>query len=138
MANQGREDDDRIKRLIKILKSITLSVQIAPFLFDVLYIILFILYSCSSEIARIWADTLFYVSPIVIALHLVYSKILHLCEWHKTACLIPLLPQAVSFFDYYIIELTISEAIISDVIVAIMCALFVLCAYNVFFLSNGH
>lgn len=133
MANQ-EYDTGKIKRLIIVLKRITLSVQIVPFVFTALYIIDFAAYSWLTESAQALCDTLFYISPLVIAAHLVYSRILNLCRWHRMACVLPLFPQIVS--DYYIIELSEIESLVTDSITLVMTILLLISAYKVFF-SNG-
>lgn len=135
MANQ-EYDTGKIKRLIIVLKRITLSVQIVPFVFTALYIIDFAAYSWLTESAQALCDTLFYISPLVIAAHLVYSRILNLCRWHRMACVLPLFPQIVSFIDYYIIELSEIESLVTDSITLVMTILLLISAYKVFF-SNG-
>lgn len=131
MGNQ-EQGQDRIKRLILTLRSITLAVQVVPFVFSAFYIVSFALYSILPESAQIVCDTLFFISPIVIIAHLLYSRILHLCKWHKTACVLPIFPQIVSLIDYYIIELTEIEALVTNLLTVSMVALLLVAAYNVF------
>lgn len=135
MVNQ-EYDIGKIKRLIIVLKRITLSVQISPFIFTALYIIDFAAYSFLTESAQTICDTLFYTSPLVVAAHLIYSRILRLCHWHRMACVLPLFPQIVSFIDYYIIELSEIESIVTDSLTLVMTILLLISAYKVFF-SNG-
>lgn len=135
MVNQEYETG-KIKRLIIVLKRITLSVQIAPFVFAALYIIDFAAYSWLTESSQALCDTLFYISPIVIAANLIYSRILNLCRWHRMACVLPLFPQMVSFIDYYIIELSEIESLVTDSLTLMMTILLLISAYKVFF-SNG-
>lgn len=82
-------------------------------------------------------DTLFYISPLVILAFLVFSKILHLCKWHRMACALPLFPQIVSFFDYYLVALTEIEAHITNALTITMSLLLLYSAYKVF-LSPRH
>lgn len=85
-----------------------------------------------SENARYVFDTLFYVSPVVIAGLLVESKILKLCKWHKTACILPIIPQITVFVDYHIIDLTQFEAYMSIIVPVAMSTLLLIAAYHVF------
>jgi len=78
-------------------------------------------------------DTLFYVSPVTIVAFLLLSKLLHMCKWHKTACILPMVPQAVSITDYYIINLTIPEVWVANSLIIVMSALLLIAAYKVFF-----
>lgn len=131
-AGEPGQGQDRVKRLILTLRSITLAVQVVPFVFSLFYIVSFALYSVLPESAQTVCDTLFFISPLVVIAHLVYSRILHLCKWHKTACLIPIFPQAVSFVDYYVIELTEIEALVTNLLTVSMIVLLLVAAYNVF------
>ena len=103
-----------------------------PFVYTGLYLV-----SISASYVMpeeyIWIlDTLFYVSPVIICAFLVLSRLLRLCKWHKTACVLPLLPQIVSFVDYYIIELTEIAAQVNIILFGPMAVLLLIAAYNVF------
>lgn len=135
MDNQESEAG-KFKRLIMNLRAITLAVQIVPFIFTSLYILDFAFYSTMSESLQGVCDTLFYISPIVIIAHLAYSRLLHLCKWHRMACVLPIFPQLVSFIDYYIIALTELEAYVTDALILVMSLLLLISAYKVFF-ANG-
>ena len=130
-GNQER-NEDRVKYLIERLRYITLAVQIAPFIYSLLLIFCLTLHLfCSGPILRV-LNNLFYVSPIVIVSFLVESKILKLCKWHKTACAIPLIPQALVAVDRYIIEFTEAEAYIAIITPIVLAILLLIAAYHVF------
>lgn len=123
---------DKIKYVINKLRYITLAVQIIPFIYSFLYIICSCLYLFCPESLLLVVDTLFYVSPIVVLGFLVESKILKLCRWHKTACILPVIPQAIVFIDNFVIELTVYEAYISIATPIVLSILLLFAAYNVF------
>ena len=79
-----------------------------------------------------FCDTMFYVSPVTIIAFLILSKLLKMCIWHRTACLLPILPQCVSVVDYYIIEFPFSAAVVTILTVAFMFALLLFSAYKTF------
>ena len=122
-----------VKSLIRRLRSITLAVEIAPFAYTAIHI--FVYAMCFSENENfLWLlDTLFYVSPLFIALLLVESRILKLCKWHKTACALPFLSQVPVFIDRFVLELTnyVIEVYLVSIIVTSVLLLFA--AYKVFF-----
>ena len=123
----------QVKYLLNKLRYITLAVQILPFIYSFLYILSLVLYLiCDESILRI-LDTLFYVSPIVVCGFLVESRILKLCKWHKSACILPILPQAIVLTDAYIVELTSIEAHIAIITPIVLSVLLLIAAYNVFF-----
>lgn len=121
-----------LEGLVKKLRYVTLAVQLMPFLYTVPYILSIVAsYFLDYDSARIF-DTLFYVSPVTVCAFLVLSRLLRLCRWHKTACVLPLLPQVVSFIDYYIIELTEIAAQVNIILFGSMAILLLVAAYNVF------
>lgn len=123
----------RIQRLIDKLRHITTLVQVMPFVYSGLYVLTMILYLFAPERVRYILDTLFYVSPIVVAGLLAQSKILELCRWHKAACVLPLIPQVAVLVDRLLIPLTAIEAYISITTPALLGILLLVAAYNVFF-----
>lgn len=131
MDSQDRRAD--LKRLIDTLRRVTTAVQILPFIYSAISIILLAVYNIVPEVVQMILDTLFYVSPVTIVAFLLLSKLLHMCKWHKTACFLPVVPQAVSLTDYYIINLTIPEVWVANSLVIVMSALLLIAAYKVFF-----
>lgn len=123
---------DSIKYLVSKLRYITLAVQIMPFVYSFIYILCLVAYLFCSEPILVLLNTLSYVSPVVIIGFLIESKILKLCKWHKTACILPILPQILVFVDYYIIELTEIEAYIAIATPIALSILLLIAAYNVF------
>lgn len=129
---EGLELDSRIKRLVKVLRGITLSVQIVPFVCGAIYIAVFVAYMFASDEVMTAMDTLFYISPLFCVAHLLYSRILHLCAWHRAACLVPLFPQVMNFIDYYLISFSEVQAQIFNFTAITMTAVLLIAAYNVF------
>jgi hypothetical protein len=86
---------------------------------------------CSDGVARL-CDALFYVSPMTVATFLILSRVLRLCVWHRTACLIPIAPQVVSLADSYVVEFSASAALITIIITICLVALLLVAAYKVF------
>ena len=130
-VGQDRKPLD-LEGLVKKLRYVTLAVQMMPFLYTVPYLITLIITSQASEELTKLFDTLFYVSPVTVCAFLVLSRLLRLCKWHRTACILPLLPQVVSFIDYYIIELTEIAAQVNIILFGSMAILLLVAAYNVF------
>lgn len=131
MDSQDRRTD--LKRLVDTLRRVTTAVQILPFIYSAISIILLAVYNIIPEGVQMILDTLFYVSPVTIVAFLLLSKLLHMCKWHKTACILPVVPQAVSLTDYYIINLTIPEVWVANSLIIVMSALLLIAAYKVFF-----
>ena len=106
-------------------------VQIAPFIYTIFYTISLIIALSGNIVAQRIFDAAFYVSPFFIVIHLIYSRILHLCIWHKTACVIPTVPMVMSFIDYFFC-FNSHAAILIDITFIIMFGLLLVSAYNVF------
>ena len=132
----NKEKGVDFKKYIIILKKATRTVQLIPFAYTVFYIAVLISYSFASEPVLKALDTIFFVSPLCMSGMLILSKVLHLCNWHRMACILPLIPQVFSFIDYYIINLTEIEAASVNWIIIAMSILLLISAYKVFF-ANG-
>lgn len=130
---EDRESAAGVKRLVLILRRVTFAVQVLPFVYSSLYIVSLVLYGNVPEEAQMAADSLLYVSPVCIAAFLVLSRILKLCRWHRTACVIPAVPLVVNFIDYYVVSFSETFVNVFNYMVAAMCALLLVAAYNVFF-----
>lgn len=121
-----------LEGLVKTLRYVTAAVQILPFVYTVLYLVaLGIALFASEDVVRI-SDSLFYVSPVTILAFLILSRLLHLCVWHKTACILPLLPQVVSFIDYNIVELSIRAATLNIIVFGLIGVALLFAAYKTF------
>ena len=131
MDSQDRRAD--LKRLVDTLRRVTTAAQVLPFIYSAISIVLLAVYNIVPESVQMLLDTLFYVSPVTVVAFLIFSKLLRLCKWHKTACVLPLVPQAISIFDYYIINLTVPEVLIANTTIIIMAILLLVAAYKVFF-----
>lgn len=125
-------DVNRIKYLIEKLRSITLAVQITPFVYTALYIAILFTYPFAKDSVLNILDTLFYVSPLVVVILLRYSRILKLCVWHRTACCLPLVPQVAVLVDYHIAQFSRTAVWIHYATMLLMTALLLVAAYNVF------
>lgn len=124
-------------RLISSLRNITIAVQVFPFIYSALFIILFAAYSLSEGVVLDVIDYLAFVSPIVIFAHLVYSRMLKMCKWHRAACVLPLLPQSVDLFDTYVYHMDHNEWMIAAATILVTTILFFISFYKVFFSDEG-
>lgn len=131
MDNRDQRVD--LKFLVSTLRRVTTAVQVLPFVYSAISIITLSVYNFIPEEAQSQLDTLFYISPICIVAFLILSKLLRLCKWNKTACILPAIPQIVGFIDCYIITLTVPEAYIINAVIIVMTVLLLVAAYKVFF-----
>lgn len=115
---------------------ITRAVQIAPFVYAGIYILCMFAYLFVSEEICCVLDTLFYTSPLMLVIFLIQSKILKLCRWHKTACILPIIPQISVLIDSYITDMSEAYATMSICLPVAMMLILLVAAYKVF-IANG-
>ena len=131
MDNQD-ESDERIKRLILTLRDITLAVQIAPFVISLLYILGIIAQLFFSGDTSWLFSMILYTPPPIILIMLIFSRMLHLCKWHRLACALPLVPFCFTMIDAYLIELSDIAVWVLNGLAIAMIILLLMAAYNVF------
>lgn len=131
MDNQD-ESDERIKRLILTLRDITLAVQIAPFVISLLYILGIIAQLFFSGDTSWLFSIILYTPPPIILIMLIFSRMLHLCKWHRLACALPLVPFCFTMIDAYLIELSDIAVWILNGLAIAMIIMLLMAAYNVF------
>ena len=121
-----------VNDLVKKLRYVTAAVQIMPFLYSVVYAACMVIYLfCSDDVSYI-CDSIFYASPACIASFLILSKLLKMCVWHRTACIMPIIPQSLIAIDRYVLQIPVNT---TEVILAMSGAMFLailVCAYKVF------
>lgn len=131
------ESSKRVTDLITILRRITLAVQVFPFIYTAIFIILFAAYSFCNGVMLDIIDYLSFVSPIVVVAHIVYSRMLKMCRWHRWACAIPLIPQSVDKFDLYVYHFDHNAWIVVSITIVVSLCLFLFCIYKVFYTDDG-
>lgn len=135
--SEQRKSSSRRSDLVSILRRITMAVQVFPFIYSALFVFLFGAYSATEGV---WLDILDYasfVSPVVVIAHLIYSRMLKMCRWHRIACALPLLPQAVDQFDLYVFRLGHIAWIVVSATILVTIVLFLIAFYKVFFTDEG-
>ncbi len=121
-----------IAGLVKKLRYVTAAVQVMPFIYSAIYILCMVLYLFCSETVACACDTLFYVSPVTIAAFLVLSKLLRMCVWHRTACVLPIIPQFISFIDRHVVMFPFSAGVITISTSIVMFTALIFSAYKTF------
>ena len=121
-----------IAGLVKKLRYVTAAVQVMPFVYSDIFIVCMVLYLFCSDEAACACDTLFYVSPVTVVSFLILSRLLRMCVWHRTACVLPLIPQLISFVDRNVIEFPFSAASITIVTSIVLFATLLVAAYKTF------
>ena len=114
-----------------------MAVQVFPFIYTALFLVLFTVYSFCSGAWLDVIDYVFFVSPIVVLSHLVYSRMLLMCAWHRVACALPIIPQSVDLFDTYIYHFEHGAWVVITITLILTTAIFMVAIYKVFFTENG-
>lgn len=125
-------DEHRILGAIQILKSVTKTVKIAPFVLAVLYMLSMIGYMLFSDTVATILDYIFYISPSTIAILLILSKSTKMCVWHRLECILPIVSMLPALFDELIMSLTNVAAYINASTIAFIFLASLLNAYFVF------
>ena len=128
----------RLNSIIESQVRIVLAVQLAPFVYNLLFLVVFSLAFFSPNVTLLTAvNYMCFISPLVVVAHLVYSWMLRFCLWHRLACALPILPQLVDLYDTYISPFTVEQIIIVKATIIITILLYFLFAYGTFFSRNG-
>ena len=121
-----------IRTIHMMVSRVTKAVQVTPFIYSSIFVIVYFLYSFVDEKVMDIIDMGFYISPLVMVIFLVYSRILHLCKWHRITCVLPLVPQI-----YYILDsvFTFSQdkVLVANILTVIMLIILLISAYKVFY-----
>ena len=128
--NQGA-----VSRVISILRRVTRWVQLAPFIYLVLYGLYMCFCAFIPEGIACLVDGIMTTSPILTTGLLFLSRVLKLCNWHKTACLLPPASQVETFVDSYLFTFTQNEIIFINTALGILSLAFIIRAHRHFF--NG-
>ena len=118
---------------LSILRRVRTVAQLSPFVYTLGYIVILFLYNRASWLVLDVLDDLFYISPVVIVINLVYSRILKFCRWHKVSCLLPLIPELANLSEALPLTFSVEQAVIINYAAILTSALFLIAAYKVFF-----
>lgn len=132
MDNQDQKHD-AVSRLILILRKTTRIVKLLPFIYLVVFLLYLLVDVLCGEWLACFIEAIAIVSPSVTVVLLAVSRVFSLCRWHRTACIIPMLSRAEGVIDNYLFTFTQTEIIAIDVVVFLLCSLFLINAYKHFF-----
>ena len=114
-----------------MISRITKAVQVTPFIYSSIFVVVFFIYNFAGEKVLDVLDAVFYVSPLMMSIFWVYSRILFLCRWHRVCCVIPAIPWVVSILDSFF-NLSQHEVLTMNLVTIIMMVLLLVSAYKVF------
>ena len=125
-------EERNILGAIQILRSVTRTIKIAPFVVAVFYMMSMVGYLMFSDTVATILDYLFYVSPSTIAILLILSKSTKMCFWHRLECVLPVVAILPALVDDFILRFTNSATIVNISTIGLMFFATLLNAYFVF------
>lgn len=125
-------EESKILGAIQILRKVTKTVKVAPFVLAVLFMVSMIGYMLFSDTVAVVLDYLFYISPSTIVILLILSKSTKMCVWHRLECVLPMVSMLPALFDDMIMNLTNVAAYINASTIALIFLASLLNAYFVF------
>lgn len=90
-----------------------------------------------NELARFIIDYAFFVSPIVVLAHYLYSRVLRMCIWHRVACLIPLITQIADLLDTFVSCISRNGMVITVITIIASIIIYGFAIYGTFFSTDG-
>lgn len=131
MENPG--PNGAVSHLVAILRKITRVVQLLPYA----YLLLFASYLlCESvlpdAIVRL-ADNVLNTPIIAIIVMLCAGRLLRLCNWFKTACVLPITTKVESYIDAFVFTFTQEEIIFINTAVGLLVVTFLILAIRHFY-----
>lgn len=103
MEKRERKGGDYVKTVFSILRDVTFTLKVAPFVYSGIYLVCMLVYLCGAqEDVLALYDIAFYISPIVISTMFYLSYKLRFCNWYRLQCLLPLFPQVLGMVDKYV------------------------------------
>lgn len=134
MEIRGKKDGDYVKTVFGILRDVTFTLKVAPFIYSLIYIICMLVYFYNEqEDVLALYDMAFYISHIVIATMFYLSYTLRFCNWYRLQCILPLFPQVLGLVDKYVYAFGEYSAM---AVVGMTVAIFVMSLINIHFVFN--
>lgn len=122
-----------VSRLVAVLRKVTRIVQLLPFA----YLLLLAVYLLTECVLPGWAldiaDNVLNAPVVAIIGMLGAGKLLKLCNWFRTACLLPVTTKIESWVDSFIITFTQGEVITINTIIGLIFLTYIYLAYRHFF-----
>lgn len=126
-----------VARLIDLLRRITRVTQMTPFVFLLFFALNLITISVQPEWVKDITGKIFTMPVYLIICLLGIGKILKLCRWYITACLLPLLSKLTGYIDSFVFTLLEEEAVVINILIGVIYLVFIYCAFNHFLRGYG-
>ena len=124
--------------LVRTLRRITFFVKVAPFIYSALFIVIAV---SAPFVSSFWNDigvAMFYISPMVVIIFLMQSRMLHFCKWHRIACAVPLLSLSQNVIEICFNDITDIAVYLFIFVNTAMVVILLLSVYHIFLKPNGY
>ena len=128
---ESRDQRSAVSTIIGILRRLTRVVQLAPFVYLVVYATYLLFSWLLPDSVLGILDSMLFLSPATSGGFLVLSRLLKLCKWHKAAIMIPFSSQIEGYIDCFVFTFTEQEIAVINTAIGVAAILFL-------FLANKH
>lgn len=122
-----------VNKLVNILRKVTRYFQFVPFVYLFIYSVLILSETFISDGFADFINSILLITPVWTVGTLIIAKLLELCVWHKTACLLPVTSEAFNFIDGTLFQFTEFEIILINSCIGIVSISFIILSYLHFF-----
>ena len=130
---ESRDQRSAVSTIIGILRRLTRLVQLAPFVYLVIYATYLLFSWLLPDSVLGILDSMLFLSPATSGGFLVLSRLLKLCKWHKAAIMIPFSSQIEGYIDCFVFTFTEQEIAVINTAIGVAAILFLLLANKHFF-----
>ena len=122
-----------VNSLVRLVRKITRIVQIAPFA----YLLLLAFFLLFENVLPDWAvrmsSNLLDAPVYTTAGMLFFGRLLKLCSWFKTACLLPITTKVEGYVDSFVYTFTQNEVVLMNAIIGVAFLIFIYVSFRHFF-----
>lgn len=124
--------ENRVNSILIVLRQVTKIVKLAPFVVAVFYLFTILGYMYMPDWIITILDSALYFSPASVVLLLILSRQLHLCNWHRAECLLPVLCMIPSLIDWLVYPLSEVATYVNAILMSVVLLASLVNAYFVF------
>lgn len=129
----NRDPRSGVSYLVTVLRRVTRIVQIAPFA----YLFLLAVYLLGESFLPDWSvrllDNLLGLPAYTAAGFLFLGRMLKLCAWFRTACLLPFTTKVESYVDSFVYTFTQNEIVAVNAVIGTVLLIFIYLTIRHFF-----
>ena len=129
---ENPDPNGAVSHLVAILRKITRVVQLLPFAYLLLFASYLLCESILPDAVVRLADNVLNTPIIAIIVMLGAGRLLRLCNWFKTACVLPITTKVESYIDAFVFTFTQEGIICINTTVGLLVAAFLILAIRHF------